>query len=244
MTIVLKLGGSVITEKDHRETVDRDAVRQIAADVGAASTTDLVLVHGGGSFGHPAAAERGVSRTSGTTAAADVRAIHDAMGDLLRAVIEALGSAGVPAIPVRPLSLARRSASGELRLETGPIRAMREEGFVPVLHGDVVASAGKGATIVSGDELVVAVAEGLDAERVGLCSTVPGVLDDEGAVVPSITAYEDVEAILGESESTDVTGGMAAKVRALLDADRPASIFGPGEVAAFLDGETPGTRIG
>lgn len=243
MTTVLKLGGSVITEKDDRETVDHGAIQQIAADIAESDPRDLVLVHGGGSFGHPAAAERGVSRTRGTSSHEDVRAIHDAMGELLGTVIEALGSAGVPAVPVRPFSLGSRTGSGDLDLETNHLRVMVDEGFVPVLHGDVIATEEKGATIVSGDELVVALARGLDADRIGLCSTVAGVLDEEGNVVPTITGYAEVEAVLGASESIDVTGGMAAKVRALLDADRPASIFGAQDVAAFLSGATPGTRI-
>ncbi|MGM0372404.1 MAG: isopentenyl phosphate kinase, partial [Halobacteriota archaeon] len=39
------------------------------------------------------------------------------------------------------------------------------------------------------------------------------------------------------------TGGMAGKVRALLDLDTPARIFDPDGLAAFLDSGTPGTRI-
>jgi isopentenyl phosphate kinase len=120
---------------------------------------------------------------------------------------------------------------------------MLGEGFVPVLHGDVVAHAGAGVTILSGDEVVTSVAEAIDAARVGFCSTVPGVLDDEDAVVPEIRAYDEVADYLGGSEATDVTGGMAGKVRALLDLGAPASIFGPDALREFLAGEDPGTRI-
>jgi len=242
MTTVLKLGGSVITEKDRPETVDKSALAAASAAV-ADADDDLVLVHGGGSFGHHYAADRGVSATEGTRDAADAVAIHDAMGRLNSAVVGALHDAGVEALPVGPLSTAHRNADDALALYTDQVETMLAEGFVPVLHGDVVVRAGAGVTITSGDDLVVALAEALDTDRVGLCSTVPGVLDAEGAVIPTVEQFDDVAAAVGESDATDVTGGMAAKVHTLLALDAPAHVFGPDALAAFLDGESPGTRI-
>ncbi|ERH05469.1 MAG: putative archaeal kinase, partial [Halonotius sp. J07HN4] len=116
-------------------------------------------------------------------------------------------------------------------------------GFVPVLHGDVVAHAGEGVTVLSGDELVTGLADCLGARRVGLCSTVPGVLDADGEVIDAITEFDSVAAALGDSESTDVSGGMAGKVRELLGLSGTARIFGPDAVGPFLAGDAPGTLI-
>lgn len=245
--IVLKLGGSVITRKDEPETVDAERLAALAGTIGEARNAvreGLVLVHGGGSFGHHHASAHGVSRTEGTHDATAVREIHGAMKRLNGRMLEALSDRDVPAVPVHPFSVASRSHEGELSLPVGGIETTLAEGFVPVLHGDVVAHTGEGATVLSGDELVVALAGGLDAERVGLCSTVAGVLDDDGEVIPAIGGYEEVSRYVGGSESTDVTGGMAAKVRALLELDAPASVFGPDGVEGFLAGGSPGTRIG
>ncbi|MFB6150907.1 MAG: isopentenyl phosphate kinase [Haloarculaceae archaeon] len=259
MTTVLKLGGSVVTRKNEPETVDDRALDAAAAAVagalddasrretdedGADTPVDgLVVVHGGGSFGHHHAAERGVSATEGTRDAGDVTAIHGAMGELNAAVVEALQARGVEALPVRPLSVASQDRDGDLALPTGAVAAMLDEGFCPVLHGDVVVQAGAGATIASGDDLVVALATGLGVDRVGLCSTVPGVLDADGTVVPRIDRFADVADAVGESDATDVTGGMAGKVRALLDLPVPAHVFGPDDLEAFLAGGAPGTLV-
>jgi len=241
--IVLKLGGSVITEKSSPETVDGTALARAAAAV-AGHDGDLVLVHGGGSFGHPHAERHGVTTTEGTRDARAVTDVHGAMRELNAAVVGALADRGVPALPVHPLSAASRGAGGALSLPVEAPRRMLGEGFVPVLHGDVVVHEGRGATVVSGDELVVALARGLDADRVGLCSDVPGVLDGSGNVVGRIGAFEEVESVLGGSDETDVTGGMAAKVRALLDLDAPANVFDLDGLGPFLAGEDPGTRVG
>ena len=242
MTTVLKLGGSVVTVKDEPETVD-DAALSAAAESVAAATDDLVLVHGGGSFGHHHAARHGVSTTDGTHDALAVRAIHDAMKRLNDAVLDALASTGVDAVPVHPFSVGARDAEGGLELPTESIETLLAEGFTPVLHGDVIAHEGNGATIVSGDELVVELAERLSADRVGLCSGVPGVLDQSGDVIDRIDAFADVAPALGASDATDVTGGMAGKVRALLALDAPSAIFGPADLSAFVAGETPGTLV-
>lgn len=242
MTTVLKLGGSVVTDKDDPETVDDENLRR-AAQATAAADDDLVVIHGGGSFGHPHAAEHGVSTTDGTHDPVAVRAIHGAMKELNDAVVDALGDADVPAVPVHPFSAAHRDSTSELSVSTGRLATMLGEGFVPVLHGDVVVHEGAGATILSGDELVVVLAAALDADRVGVCSAVPGVYDAEENVLEHIDSFDDVADALGESDATDVTGGMAAKVRELLDLDAPAYVFDIDGLDEFIAGENPGTRI-
>ncbi len=227
-------------------TTDLDGGDGTTSDLAAGDVAagGLVLVHGGGSFGHFHADRHGVSTTAGTRDPAAIVEVHAAMTALNAAVRRSLLAAGVPAVPVRPFSAASRDRRGGLAVAADPIRTMLGEGFVPTLHGDVVAHAGEGATILSGDELVVALAEGLDADRVGLCSGVPGVLDEEGTVIERIDAFEDAAAALGGSDATDVTGGMAGKVRSLLGLDATSSVFGSEDLDAFLAGEDPGTSIG
>ena len=245
---ILKLGGSVITEKDRAETLDGDALDAAADAVAAAmergDVSDLILVHGGGSFGHHHASAAGVTTTEGTDAAADAVAIHGAMKTLNQFVLSRLHDRGVPALPVHPLSAGARNSDGGLDLPLSQAATMLGEGFVPVLHGDVIATEGEGVTVLSGDEIVTTAATALSANRVGLCSTVPGVLDADDEVIPEITAFSDAADALGGSDAdADVTGGMAAKVRELLELGAPASVFGPDDIGAFLAGEGPGTTI-
>ncbi|SDJ98501.1 isopentenyl phosphate kinase [Halovenus aranensis] len=241
---VLKLGGSVITHKDQREAVDDDSLARACDAVEAVRSADsrLVIVHGGGSFGHHHAAEHGVSSTDGTTDARGLTAIHRAMGELNETVVDALQDRGVDALPVRPLSVAHRNRE-HLDFPAGSVAAMLDEGFTPVAHGDVVVDSGRGGTILSGDDIVVSLARSLSADHVGLCSTVPGVLDTAGEVIDRIEAYEDVAPALGGSEATDVTGGMAHKVRQLLDLDVPASIFELDDIETFFERGAAGTVI-
>jgi isopentenyl phosphate kinase len=242
VTLVLKLGGSVITDKQRPETLDEANLARAAAAV-ADCDEELVLVHGGGSFGHHHASEHGIASETGSHDVTGALAVHDAMRRLNDAVLAALHDRDVPALPVHPLSAAARDGDGELSLST-PVETMLAEGFVPTVQADVIAHTGAGVTVVSGDELVVELATQLDADRVGLCAGVPGVFDSDSEVIERIESFAAVREALGESDATDVTGGMSAKVRALLELDAPASIFGLGGLDGFLDGDSPGTRVG
>ncbi|MFC7072523.1 isopentenyl phosphate kinase [Halovenus rubra] len=243
---VLKLGGSLITHKDQRETVDWNSLDRACATIGTflgdlPDEHRLIIVHGGGSFGHHNAAEHGVSSTEGSTDARALTAIHHAMGELNGAVLGGLHDHGIDALPVRPLSVAAQD--GPLQFPTASVEAMLDEGFVPVTHGDVVVDDRKGGTILSGDDIVVSLARTLGADRVGLCSTVPGVLDDDDAVISQVDTYDDVASVLGGSDATDVTGGMAHKVRQLLALDAAAAIFALDDLSQFLEHGTAGTVI-
>ena len=242
MTTVVKLGGSVITAKKDRETLDDRSLSRAAGAI-AEADEEVAVVHGAGSFGHPHAAEYGVTETTGTHDYEAVTAIHGAVTTLTRFVVSRLHAADAPAVPVHPLSAGYRNEGGETRLPTGAVETLLSEGFLPVTHGDGVAHVGEGTTVVSGDELVVALARAVNADRVGLCSAVPGVLDDDGNVIDRIDSFDSVASVFGENPGADVTGGMAGKVQRSLGLDAPAFVFGLDELKAFLDGRDAGTRI-
>lgn len=244
--IVLKLGGSVLTDKTTPETVDERALERAATAIADAQTGDrppgVVLVHGAGSFGHHHADRHGLSVADGTHDPTALWDVHDAMRRLNDRVTAALRDAGLSPAPVHPFSLAHRDHEGALTMPTAGVETMLAEGFVPVLHGDGVVQRGEGVTILSGDEVVTRLARDLGADRVGMCSTVPGVLRDD-EVVERIETIDDVRDALGGAEGVDVTGGMAAKVDALLNLGVPARVFGLDDLDGFLSGESVGTLV-
>ena len=145
MLTVLKLGGSLITDKSQTETVDFERLSAAIAALAAWHDADdeLLLVHGGGSFGHHHAARYGLTQTAGKRDAVAVTDVHRAMGDLNDAVLAACHDRGIEAVPVRPLSVAHRSDEGELAVPAEPVDTLLGEGFVPVVPGDVIGHTGK-----------------------------------------------------------------------------------------------------
>ena len=237
---VLKLGGSVVTKKAEAGVIDTARIRELASQIAPiAKSVPIIIVHGAGSCGHPEAKQYRIQEGVTTSNAKGIAVTHFAVRRLNEEFVAVLREEGVDAVCMHPFctSLAKDGRlvySGEEQ-----IKALLALGVVPVLHGDVVMDTVRGACIVSGDQIVPAIATALGATRVGVATNVPGVLSGS-TVIPVITR-ENVGAIdLGSSSSSDVTGGMRGKVEELLllaDAGIPSHLFHISRVMDFLEGQ-------
>jgi len=247
--VILKLGGSVITDKNADEGVVREAdLLRIAKEV-SEFRGKLIVVHGAGSFGHTYAKKYGLDRGFDPEGAIIT---HESVKKLASTVVGALNHFGVRAVAVHPMccTVCRNGRIESMYLDN--IKLMLEKGFIPVLHGDVVMDLELGACVLSGDQIVPYLAKELGITRLGLGSAENGVLDKDGKTVPEITPekFENFKHYIRGSESTDVTGGMLGKVQELLELSKTSCItsyiFNAGkkeDVYRFLNGESVGTRI-
>lgn len=244
-TVILKLGGSVITDKSGECAIDHASLHEIAGQLAAQRDSGLVLVHGAGSCGHPEARRYRINDGLASENVPGVYHTHTAVSRLNAAVVDALRDAGVEAIGIHPLDLALAEGGRLASFEIRHIAEMIGHGIVPVLHGDVVMDCLKGACIVSGDQLVTHLAAGLGSKRVGLATDVPGVLQN-GSVVPRIDRDIAKSLEIGGSTNTDVTGGMRGKITELLalaDAGIDSHIFHVSKIGRFLDGTEHGGTV-
>lgn len=206
--IILKLGGSVVTDKRvpfffRREVVE--AIGGVLRRVGE----PLVLIHGGGSFGHPVAKRYGLGARTVRVDPSAVFEIRTAMSELHANVVSALSSAGVLTYSIAPHCFIDSNAEQVEKLFLPVI----ENGLVPITYGDVVLREG-GARIVSGDEIAVKLALCLRPARVVFAIDVNGIL----AVAPdgSLEVLRELRPgalprLFGEL-GVDVTGGIGGKL--------------------------------
>lgn len=226
----IKLGGSILTDKTQAEALQTGAlhttVQVIADTLHELPHMQVVIAHGGGSFGHywadRYATHTGVHAPDGWTGVARVA---DAMGRLNRAIVAALLDAGVNAISVQPSASAIAHAGTLRHLETAAIARMLDAGagptrLVPVVYGDVALDDAQGAAIISTEALFAYLAPRLQPRRIVLVGeagvfTADPRRDPAAVRIAQITAA-NIETVLtqtGGSHGTDVTGGMAAKVQ-------------------------------
>ncbi|MDZ7688196.1 MAG: isopentenyl phosphate kinase [Halobacteriales archaeon] len=231
--MILKIGGSVLTDKSREETLS-DSFDDAISTVAEADRDDLILVHGAGSFGHPHAQRNGLS-DGGHEGTYET---HEAVARLNRRVVSALNERGTDALPVHPLSCAWRD--GTLGFETVPARRLRAEGFLPVLHGDVIADTGSGVSVLSGDDIAVELAE-QEGEEIGMCTSAGGILDEDGERLERVSTVEEVAVF--ESDGADVTGGIRGKVESILSLPEGGRVFGADELDEYLDGKAVGTLV-
>ncbi len=244
--IMLKLGGSVITDKSGDCAIARDRLSGIARDIARARKDGILIVHGAGSCGHPEAKRYHLDTGAASGKAGGIAVTHHAVSALNAEVVATLRREGVDAVGIHPLHAGYADGGRLVAFECRHLDQMLSLGIVPVIHGDVVMDRSRGACIVSGDQLIRFLAGRLSLQRIGLATDVPGVLD-RGMVVPVITPATIQTLQIGSSTHTDVTGGMRGKIAELLElaeAGIGSEIFHVSRIPDFLAGrDCNGTRI-
>ena len=243
--VLLKLGGSVLTEKGGPGRIRRENLHMISQEIAVHCHFPLLIVHGAGSCGHPEAHRFRIMEGLTDHNREGVYTTHQAVSRLNSIVVEALRNKGIEAIGLHPLDSCYAEDGRIVSMEYRHIREMLSKGIVPVLHGDVVMDGKKGATVVSGDQLVSYLGHALRFKRIGLATDVPGVLAGN-RVIPVLTPQTLDQAQIGSSRHTDVTGGMEGKIRELLELARSGTtseIFHVEQTGAFLDGRPHGGTV-
>jgi len=240
--VIVKLGGSLLTRKREVEKLRPKVLRRLAHELAGIEGVPIVVLHGAGSFGHPGAARFGLAappaqgvasleRTRGAAiVSAEVRRLH-------LTVLRELVAAGLSPWSL-PLSVLGRNRAGELvELDTAAFGRAIEHGWTPVSGGDVVPDERWGSSILSADAAAVELARRLPVQRVVFATDVPGVLEGPAGgrrkVVPRVTE-ELLTGLRASPGAIDVTGGIRAKVAAMLEIARA------GADAALISGLTDG----
>jgi isopentenyl phosphate kinase len=225
--VVLKIGGSVITDKTGELAARTEVINRLAEEIAKANVKNLIIVHGGGSFGHPTAQKYGIKDGLKDDAQkVGFAETHHVMTVLNGLVMDALVWHEVPAVSVAPSSCIA-TEKGRIKLFDEAIpKMLLKMGFTPVLYGDATLDTQLGFTVLSGDQIVAYLARKFGARKIilgvdvdGLCTADPKT-DNNAKVYPHLPLQElkAFEGKMGKSTSADVTGGMQGKVTELVSA--------------------------
>ena len=259
--VFLKLGGSLITDKDKPQTARIDVIKRIANEIAKAihRTDDfhLVIGHGSGSFGH-ATADQFQTHLGGKGQAywRGFAEVWRAARELNQIMIDHLYKAGLPVMAFPPSAGLIAEDKQLASWDTNPIKIALSHSLIPVLQGDVIFDLEIGGTIFSTEQVFLHLAKVIRPNKILLVGIEKGVLKQSKKsekIVTRITPknYHSLKSTLSGSQSTDVTGGMKTKVRLMLTLaqENPGlqvSIFSglePGNITRALCGEQLGTII-
>ncbi len=220
--LLVKLGGSVLTDKARLRTPRRAAIRRLTREL-ARLDDRLVVVHGAGSFGHPLARRYDLNGPASPRKAKGAAIVQRDVRALDALVVDGLLEAGLAPVVLPP--------SAVLSLEDGQVATFdafsfvqySELGLTPVTFGDVVRDRTRGLAVCSGDVLMLELAKVLRPRRAVFVADVDGLYTADpkrrraARLLESVRAEDLPSVALGPASGSDVTGGMEGKVRRMFE---------------------------
>ena len=226
--ILIKLGGSIITNKQKALSANVPAVRKIASQI-KKIREPCVVVHGGGSFGHYWSVRYDMHTKPAKYGPKGVAVVKNSMVQLNRLVLDAFLDAGVLPYCLPPTDFV--SGDRPVPAKVREIPKVARTGLVPVSYGDVMWYGAGKFYILSGDRIMGMLTRLLRPRLAVFVTNVDGVYSDlKGRrLIREITT----EAPEVEEVRMDVTGGMARKISEALAMSRS------GTDVFFVNGKHP-----
>jgi len=224
---ILKLGGSVVTVKEKASTPDTRAIQRLSREIARAHCESMIIIHGGGSFGHFVASEYKIKEGyNNPEQLVGFSKTRQKMVALNKLIVDALINNNILAVSVQSSAcfLTEEGRLSYVSLE--PITGLLKLNLIPVLYGDAVLDTKLGFTILSGDQIASKLAIALNSERIILGVDVDGLYTSDPKLDPKArliekTSLGELKKMLtkiGGAITTDVTGGMLGKMVEMIPA--------------------------
>jgi len=222
MATILKIGGSVITDKDSEGVIFYDVLERLLGELqdyrGQHTDDDIYLIHGGGSYGHQAVQ---LMEKNELTA----EGVHRAVCRLNTVVVEYAKKVGIDIethAPFDNCTFAKGEHQYNIDRLWDKLKAVTEEKKVALTFGDMIPDDSGGHFVISGDMMAVLFAEKLLSPdkphpRIIMVTNVDGVYDknpdlyEDAKLIHEIRNGEKID-VEYENSVTDVTRGMKGKV--------------------------------
>lgn len=251
--IILKIGGSILTKKDSTEPeVDYDNLNRIASEIEDSLkieniTSDLndglILIHGAGSFGHPPADKYKINEPIQDGQYPYKRLgfaeIQNQVKKLNSTICDVLIEHNIPVVALPPSAFITTDNKRVFNINLKLIKKYLDEGYIPVLYGDIVLDESLKMAIISGDQVLQYISKILNSDSIILGTDVDGVYNknpkkhNDAKLIDVLSNIEQIE-FLESTNNIDVTGGMVGKVKELL------SLTDFGIESCIVNANTPG----
>jgi isopentenyl phosphate kinase len=226
--VILKIGGSAITDKTGQLAAKTEIINRLAEEIKRADLDNLIIVHGGGSFGHPTAEKYGIKDGYNEEPIQKLgfAETHHVMTVLNGLVMDAMIWHEIAAVSIAPSSCFL-TENGKIKFfDETVLKAMQKMAFTPVLYGDAVLDEKLGFTILSGDQLVAYLAIRYNASKIVVGTDTDGLFEEDPKINKDAKPYKhltlaelkQIQPKLGKASGKDVTGGMQGKMAELIPA--------------------------
>ena len=217
--IIVKLGGSVITDKERLRRFRKTACSRLCGELKSAKD-DLILIHGAGSFGHIVASRAqlhlGVGKTD-LEKLKQVATVHRDVRELNAKVLGCMAGKRLHGFSLAPHTVASFSGGKMSAFCPEKFEMLLDNDLIPVSFGDVVPDRELTFSICSGDLLMLAIAEHFRPKMAVFVADVDGVFDKDpkefkDAKLLGEVSKRNIRKIAAGTRDRDVTGAMRGKL--------------------------------
>jgi len=226
--ILIKLGGSIITNKEKPLSVRRKTIEKIAKSLKKTDET-MIIVHGGGSYGHYWSVKYNMHTKEKKYDLRGVAIVKNSMIELNKIVLDSLlkNKLNPYCFPPSNFMLGNRPISKKVE----EIEKIAKSGLIPVTYGDALWYGQQKTYILSGDKIMTHLAKILKP-RLSIF-----VLNEDG-LYSDLKSKKLIYELKGKHPSIsenkkDVTGGMVRKV------EEASKISKMGINVFFVNGNKP-----
>ncbi len=222
--ILLKLGGSLITDKTTPYTARPEIIQLVIAEIKRAlegnPNLKLIIGHGAGSFAHQSAKKyntlNGIHTKEEQLGATIV---HYDVTQLNTLFIKECIKQELPVFSLQASAFIFAENKNLKNIDINIILELFKNNIIPCVCGDVIIDSKIGATIFSTDKIFTLLVEKLLNEKISIKQIIhagdyDGVLDKNNHVIQNISpgTIKHFQESIGTSTTVDVTGGMLQKV--------------------------------
>ncbi|MDI6917007.1 MAG: isopentenyl phosphate kinase [Thermoplasmatales archaeon] len=222
--MLVKLGGSVITDKTKKYIFREKTMRRLAEEI-RKSGEKVVVVHGAGSFGHILAKKYRLDK--GFIHERQVKGVAVVQRDVKNLnlkVVNCLIDAGMNPVSIPPSSVVECRNKKIEKINLDVFKKYFNLGLTPVTFGDVALDRKLGFCIVSGDLLMLELARVFKPEKAVFVVDVDSVYIN-GKMVEKVDRKIIQNLERKKTKIPDVTGSMHEKVKIGLEMSKFTKIM-------------------
>lgn len=205
--ILIKLGGSIITNKERPLSARRKAIESILKQIKKIKEPKII-VHGGGSYGHYWSVKYDMHTKPAKYDARGVAIVKNSMIELNKIILDIAVKNRINAYCLPPTDFMNGNKSIKNKILT--MNDISKSGLIPITFGDALWFGQKKSYILSGDVIMTIIAKVLKPRLSVFVLNVDGVYSDLKTKKLIYDFKKEKPTI--SINKMDVTGGMARKI--------------------------------
>ena len=226
--VILKLGGSLLTDKSTPYKLREKVLKAVAVEIKECIELELikslVIVHGVGSFGHPPVLKYNLHKGfRNKDQLISMSKTQQIVNEFRKTIATTFLEEGIPINLMHASSMVVGDKMVITDYTFNSLKGFLSLGMVPLIGGDMMYDTSMGFSVCSGDQIAVVLSRVLHAKQLLFATDVPGVFSKdpksgEHAHLLREININEIEQLLSapnETTKTDASGKMRGKLLSL-----------------------------